>query len=359
MYCCGCLDKLAIKESDGNKVKCPECRQVHVVPEKGVEDFKVSFTTKTLVEIFTAVDTENTPRCERCRVQKDTNAVFKCLECNKAFCKSCMNNHDEFITGHTIVDLTGNESHDMRRALETVKDRTINCSKHNIPLQIYCKIDRCALCATCYVIDHSGHDCMDINQAAQANVKQIGEVLIHGHNLLKHYEAAIHDTHETKDAMETKMDNAVDELTNDMNATIQHIRDTYTHDINTIQTNKDTCTKQTIAHLGFLELQKSLIESTMNQLSTVKEYGHSAELANMTPEIDSKLEIWKSVPDLRFDYTDLDNVLRRQAQKALKLEWQTLDLKEPKVEKEVEEDTDADYVNPYETPQKPPDHISG
>ncbi|CAH1784890.1 unnamed protein product [Owenia fusiformis] len=46
--------------------------------------------------------------------------------------------------------------------------------------------------------------------------------------------------------------------------------------------------------------------------------------------------------------TDLDNVLRRHAQKALKLEGKTLELKEAKVEKEVEDDKDADYVNPYE-----------
>ncbi|CAH1784888.1 unnamed protein product [Owenia fusiformis] len=302
-YCCGCLGKLMIEESDEKTVKCPECRQVHTVPEKGVGDFKVNFTTKTLVEIFNAAATDDTPKCISCNVNRgvDINAVTKCLECNKHLCKACMGSHNEFVQGHTTVDLTGDKSHDMQRALKTVKDRTIHCPKHNIPLQIYCKVDRCVVCASCYAISHSGHECVDIREVAEENVQQIQKLLKYGDDLVEHYETAIHDTHKTKHKMETEMNDAVRELTNDMNAAIQHIRDTYTQNMKSVTEKRDASTKQTIAHLGHLELQKTLVQSTLSQLSTVKDYGHCVELANMTIEINSKLKQWKNVPTLDFN----------------------------------------------------------
>ncbi|CAH1801311.1 unnamed protein product [Owenia fusiformis] len=304
-YCCKCLDKLEkINQGQEQSLCCPECRQVHTIPEGGVAEFKVNFTTSSLVDLLQSMNViGDNPKCTVCKEDEiDNDALTKCVQCDEQFCKDCDRYHKRFHKGHTVFDLTGDQTQDKASVLNVVKQSVIYCEKHTTnPLEIYCKVDQCAICATCYAIDHSDHKCMDVHKAALDNMKLIDELLVKGDKLVQNYEKSIQNTHTKKDIMEQEADDVTNELNNDMNTAIQAIRDKYTKNIDSVAEKRATCAKQAIAHLGHLEMQKATTESIMSQLLTLKQHGHDTQLANMTQDISSKSKEWSQPKDFDFD----------------------------------------------------------
>ncbi|CAH1797088.1 unnamed protein product [Owenia fusiformis] len=304
-YCCKCLDKLEkIDQGQKQSLSCPECRQIHTIPEGGVAKFKVNFTTSSLVDLIQSMDIiGDNPNCTVCKEDGiDNDALTKCVQCNEQLCKDCDRSHTRYNKGHTVLDLTGDKTQDRTSVLNVVKQRVVYCEMHKTnPLEIYCKVDQCAVCATCYVIDHSGHECVDVHKAAVNNMELIDELLEKGDKLVQNFEESIQNTHKKKDIMEQEADDVTHELNNDMNTAIQAIRDKYTKHIDLVAEKKATCAKQAVAHLGHLHMQKATTESTMSQLRALKQHGHDTQLANMANDISSKSKEWSELKDYELD----------------------------------------------------------
>ncbi|CAH1778046.1 unnamed protein product, partial [Owenia fusiformis] len=303
-YCHKCLDKLKADENEEttSKIKCHECEKTHVIMD--IDELRESILIKTLVEISQVTSLESTPTCKTCEVKhgKDVEAVIRCFDCKKNLCAECQNYHDEFAQGHATMSLRGDTTKDiLERSLERIKDQTILCPKHGIPVNVYCDMDDCVVCAICYVSDHSGHVCKDINKVADDNVKNIEILLTQGNARVDDYENAIRDTVEYKDKILKETNEAVAELNEDMKQLIQSIKDQYTQLIQNVKTKGSDCEEQTKTHLDHLQQQKKLIENTISNLNIIKKYTHQTELATMTTEIDSKLKEWQSDTNLKYD----------------------------------------------------------
>ncbi|CAH1788415.1 unnamed protein product [Owenia fusiformis] len=151
---------------------------------------------------------------------------------------------------------------------------------------------------------------MDVNKAAEDNVKLIDDLLKKGDKLVESFEQTIQNTHTKKDKMEQEADNVTHELNNDMNIAIQAIRDKYAKNIDIVAEKRASCAKQAIAHLGHLEMQKTTTESAMIGLQTLKQHGHATQLANMAQDITSKSEEWCHTKASEFDTNITFNIQR-------------------------------------------------
>ncbi|CAH1802968.1 unnamed protein product, partial [Owenia fusiformis] len=272
-YCLKCLDKLVLRKEEEWSVECPECRKVHILPDGGLRAFKSSYTMNTLVDIFQSMDVGTQPQCSVCKDSNihDVNAQSKCLQCDKNMCENCEHFHSKFFQGHTLLCLGGDKTDDIQSALEVIKERTLYCKTHkNNPVEIYCKVDQCAVCPTCYVITHSGHECMDIHQAARNNIKHIDRLVKSGEKLLGSFDTVTKDTIVYKETMEKEVSDITNELTNEMNIAIRAIREKYKANIDKVTERKDVCAKQIEAHLGNVQLQRAMVDTMLHQFNVVK-----------------------------------------------------------------------------------------
>ncbi|CAH1792994.1 unnamed protein product [Owenia fusiformis] len=293
-YCAKCLDKLHKTTEEGDTLKCPECQQVHPVPENGVEHIEVNSTTNNLVDIIHDLDAKSKPLCSTClnMHKKETIASIKCEECDKKFCENCRCFHDEFFQDHCVKNLN-DETEYIKKALEKVKESDIYCSKHpgNI-LEIYCRVDSSILCSECYSADHLNHDTVKIPAIAATKRQELENVLQHGQNRISTLENSIQSSLQNKQAFELHVIDTTNELTNDMNITIQAIRDKYTELINMVEKSKQQRAKQYHAHIRNLEHWKTTAESQMRHLRMIHQHGHDTELVSMATDINLKLKDW-------------------------------------------------------------------
>ena len=98
------------REPKGRVVICACCRQETNLPENGVEGLKTNFKLKSLVEILSTQEREQTlqslgkghhqrigqivPTCKEQGHERES-CVFFCQDCNKLFCRYCLYDHSQ------------------------------------------------------------------------------------------------------------------------------------------------------------------------------------------------------------------------------------------------------------------------
>ncbi|CAH1803085.1 unnamed protein product [Owenia fusiformis] len=304
-YCLKCLDGLVEGDdpSEEGTLKCPECRQECGIPEGGVKKFKVSPTVTFLLETLKNNHQDKEAECSICRKTYKTHtlATIRCLDCNKTFCDTCHITHDSMLEGHKVLDLTGDNAQDLETALQSIKERTVFCLVHPTkPLELYCKVDQTVLCQLCYPIDHPGHACEDIKQAAVNNMKPIGAVITQGKVLVDIYEQAIDDTQAYKADFEQNVDTIADQMINDMNTLIQSIREKYKSLTDEMAKEKESHIKQIMSHQGHLELQRCIVNSQVSKYCSIVDHAHPVEIADLVGQINQKLQDWTQIPKPQF-----------------------------------------------------------
>ncbi|CAH1784796.1 unnamed protein product [Owenia fusiformis] len=295
VYCVECLDKLVVGEQ--RNLKCPECKEEHVIPEGGVEGFKTSFIHDDISStLFQTYDKDGKPTCSICVTQdKNTVARVMCLNCGKVLCVKCRQSHDRFIGDHAILNLTGDNTADEKTAQEyNMNEQKVNCPIHkNSVLNWFCETDKTVICSECIAINHKGHEYVDIHVAAENNKKRIDGLLQNGDKMISVFDTAIKEAEQYKENMQATANNITDVLTNDMNAAIFAIRERYTAGIVKVVASIEDCTQPAEDHIEQIQHQKANIERTIDRLHTIMDNVNDAELANITSEIDSKAKQWK------------------------------------------------------------------
>ena len=95
-----CLSPCLINLSDSynRRIKCPECRTVHVLPNQGAHAFPNNITIMGFLDLdLTNVQRENENnnvlpgKCSQCLNKREN--LIKCLDCSKFFCADCKPAH--------------------------------------------------------------------------------------------------------------------------------------------------------------------------------------------------------------------------------------------------------------------------
>ncbi|CAH1787173.1 unnamed protein product, partial [Owenia fusiformis] len=304
IYCVECLDKLVEDGQRGFQLKCPGCREEHMIPEGGVKNFKISLIQDdTSSKLFETFHQDGKPTCAVCAIQNiDKIARVMCINCSKVLCAKCRQLHDNFVSGHAILNLTDDKIEDEKMLYEYMKEPKVNCPKHkNNVLNWFCEDDNSAICSECIAINHKGHKYVDIHKAAENNKILIDELLKDGENRVDVFDTAIKQAKLYRDNMQRTLNNATDVLTNEMNAAILTIRESYTSRIDDVIKQIEDCTNPAEDHIKNIEDKKANIENTIDQLHTMKDKTNNAELANITNEIHRKRKQWKQNPKPDFN----------------------------------------------------------
>ena len=164
-YCKSCLQKLAGKRS---KINCPNCRSLITLPGGTVDSLPSNFIVENLKgyrDIFNLAVS-----CGSCQ-DEGNQAVSFCHDCGCFLCQTCVDAHARLgpRLRHQLSTMTELQEQKCNPMLQ----RHQQCKKHpKQDLNLFCRKRNCKIpvCASCGLVDHRGHDLIDLSAA-------IGEIV--------------------------------------------------------------------------------------------------------------------------------------------------------------------------------------
>ena len=171
-FCSRCLERLL----SGNTIDCPKCRNPVAVPS-GVHGLSKNFALLDIVnETAPKQHAGNTSRrgTHKCEVCDEKHpAAFICLDCKENMCKTAAQFHKRSKTSrdHRVVSL------EELKANPQLASVSVLCPEHNDQFRFFDKECGRVICRDCYALNHSGHECVIVAEAA-SKYRQEMEALV-------------------------------------------------------------------------------------------------------------------------------------------------------------------------------------
>uniref|UniRef100_A0A8C2Z897 Bloodthirsty n=1 Tax=Cyclopterus lumpus TaxID=8103 RepID=A0A8C2Z897_CYCLU len=128
-----------------NQNMCPMCK-------------KVFFSRPELLVNTFSEQQESKPGEVPCDVCTGTKlkALKSCLVCLASYCETHLEGH---------LTMSGLKRHQLMDPVENLEDRM--CTKHDKPLELFCKTDQTCVCMLCTVLDHKMHNVVPLKEECE------------------------------------------------------------------------------------------------------------------------------------------------------------------------------------------------
>lgn len=154
-FCQQCLESLPLDPK--HNLSCPTCQSPCELPSGGVAGLPTAFFVENVTEVqnlLRKVVDSDAVTCGSCRA---CEASSYCKQCNAFTCTKCselIHNQVDPFRDHVIVEIN-----DMYRAANGVFNSDIvQCSSHDLPLELYCNRCQQLVCTRCCLGAHRTHE---------------------------------------------------------------------------------------------------------------------------------------------------------------------------------------------------------
>ncbi|XP_067307809.1 E3 ubiquitin-protein ligase TRIM39 [Pseudorasbora parva] len=156
-----CMECISQHWNSSMGTQCPLCKKnFHLRPDLGINrEFR------DLIEQLKRVESPVQPGvipCDACTKIK-RGALKSCLHCEGSFCKTHLEPHN------TLAKL---KKHKLINPVESLEDYI--CSKHERPLELFCRDDQMCLCLSCTIKDHRTHNTVPVEKESEERKSQFG-----------------------------------------------------------------------------------------------------------------------------------------------------------------------------------------
>nr|XP_033481006.1 E3 ubiquitin-protein ligase TRIM21-like [Epinephelus lanceolatus] len=158
-FCKNCITK---HMDTDDKCQCPMCkktveteivRKIKTKISEKVAQFRQSAQQKASSSSSQQqVSTPGEVPCDVCTGTK-LKALKSCLVCLASYCETHLEPH---------LTMSGLKRHQLIKPVENLEDRM--CTKHDKPLELFCKTDQTCVCMLCTVSDHKTHDVVPLKE---------------------------------------------------------------------------------------------------------------------------------------------------------------------------------------------------
>ncbi|XP_049428138.1 E3 ubiquitin-protein ligase TRIM21-like [Epinephelus fuscoguttatus] len=145
-----------------DRCQCPLCKETFTIKP----DLRVNTLFSEMVAQFRQsaqqkasssssqqqVSTPGEVPCDVCTGTK-LKALKSCLVCLVSYCETHLEPH---------LTMSGLKRHQLIDPVENLEDRM--CTKHDKPLELFCKTDQTCVCMLCHVSDHKIHDVVPLKE---------------------------------------------------------------------------------------------------------------------------------------------------------------------------------------------------
>ncbi|XP_072567706.1 E3 ubiquitin/ISG15 ligase TRIM25-like [Paramormyrops kingsleyae] len=271
-YCMSCIKSCWDQEDHAGVYSCPQCRQTFIprpvlgrntILAEVVENLK-----KTGLQAATPADHYAGPgdvECDFCTGRKH-KAVKSCLVCLASYCETHLQPHYESpaFKKHKLTDATG------RR-----QDKI--CSRHDRPLEVYCRTDQQCVCLLCMMDKHRGHDTVSVVAQKAEKRKQMEETQREFQQRIQMREKELQELREAVASQQSSTQSAVEDSERIFTEMIRSIERRRSEVIQLIRDQEKAAVSQAKGHMKRLkqeiyELKRRHTE--LEQLSHIEDHIH-------------------------------------------------------------------------------------
>ncbi|TDH15615.1 hypothetical protein EPR50_G00010680 [Perca flavescens] len=183
--------------------------------------------------------------CDVCTGTK-LKALKSCLVCLVSYCETHLEPH---------LIMSGLKRHQLIDPVENLEGRM--CTKHDKPLELFCKTDQTCVCMLCTVLDHKMHDVVPLKEGYEGKKAELGKTEAEIQQMIQKRRLKIQEVKHSVDLSEEDADREIAEGVQVFTSLKESVERGLNELINTIKEKQKATEKQTKAFIKELEQEIS------------------------------------------------------------------------------------------------------
>ncbi|XP_051239063.1 homeobox protein Meis1a isoform X1 [Dicentrarchus labrax] len=127
--------------------------------------------------------------CDIC-IGTKLKALKSCLVCLVSYCETHLEPH---------LTVSGLKRHQLIDPVENLEDRM--CTKHDKPLELFCKTDQTCVCVLCSVLDHKTHEFVSLREEYEVKKEELGKTEAEIQQMIQEIKQSVDLSKENADRM--------------------------------------------------------------------------------------------------------------------------------------------------------------
>ncbi|XP_039680224.1 E3 ubiquitin-protein ligase TRIM11-like [Perca fluviatilis] len=215
--------------------------------------------------------------CDVCTGPK-LKALKSCLVCLASYCETHLEPH---------LTMSGLKRHQLIDPVENLEGRM--CTKHDKPLELFCKTDQTCVCMLCTVLDHNMHDVVPMKEGYEGKKAELGKTEAEIQEMIKERQQRIRNINRRVNSSRKNAESEIAEGVEAFTALMKLIERSMDILIETIQEKQKAIEKQAEAFIKELEQE---ISELMKRSTEVEQLSRSEDHLHVLQSIQSM----KAVP---------------------------------------------------------------
>ncbi|XP_068582897.1 E3 ubiquitin-protein ligase TRIM39-like [Cebidichthys violaceus] len=324
-FCKNCITE---HWNTNDRCQCPMCKEVFISrPELHVNtlfsEMAAQFRQSAQQKTSSSEQQESKPGEVPCDVCTGTKlkALKSCLVCLASYCETHLEPH---------LTMSGLKRHQLIDPVENLEDRM--CTKHDKPLELFCKTDQTCVCMLCTVLDHKMHDVVPLKEEYEGKKVELEKTEATIQQMIQKRRLKIQEIKHSVDLSEEDADREKAEGVQVFTALMESVERRLNELIKTIEEKQKTTKKQ--AEDSIKELEQEISElmkrsTEVVQLSLSEDHLHllqSVQSSNIHHPPPTKDWTKVSVPPASHERTvrravvQLEETISKEIKKLIKAE---------------------------------------
>ncbi|XP_028459827.1 E3 ubiquitin-protein ligase TRIM39-like [Perca flavescens] len=195
--------------------------------------------------------------CDVCTGTK-LKALKSCLVCLVSYCETHQEPH---------LTTSGLKRHQLIDPVENVEGRM--CTKHDKPLELFCKTDQTCVCMLCTVLDHKMHDVVPLKEGYEGKKAKLGKTEAEIQQMIQKRRLKIQEIKHSVDLSEEDADREIAEGVQVFTSLKESVERGLNEFIDTIKEKQKTTEKQAKAFIKELEQEISELMKRRTEVEQV------------------------------------------------------------------------------------------
>ncbi|XP_029281703.1 E3 ubiquitin-protein ligase TRIM39-like [Cottoperca gobio] len=210
--------------------------------------------------------------CDVCTGTK-LKALKSCLVCLTSYCETHLEPHltASSLKRHQLIDPVGNLEGRM-------------CTKHDKPLELFCKTDQTCVCMLCSALDHKMHDVVPMKEEYEGKKAELGKTEADIQQMIQKRRLKIQELKQSVSFNKRNADREVAEGVQVFNALIESVERRLDELIKTIKDKQKTTEKKAKAYIKKLEQE---ISGLMKRSAEVEHFSHTVDHLHLLQSVQS------------------------------------------------------------------------
>ncbi|XP_074485971.1 E3 ubiquitin-protein ligase TRIM21-like [Sebastes fasciatus] len=278
-FCKNCITE---HWNSSDQFLCPMCKKVfNTRPELHVNTFisemVVQFRQSAQQKASSSSSEQQVSKpgevpCDVCTGTK-LKALKSCLVCLASYCETHLEPH---------LTMSGLNRHQLIDPVENLEERM--CTKHDKPLELFCKTDQTCVCMLCLVLDHKMHNVVPLKEEYEGKKAELGKTEAEIQQMIQKRRLKIQEIKHSVDLSEEDADREIAEGVQVFTALKESVERGQANLINTIKEKQKTTEKQAEAFIK--ELEQEISELTKRR-TEVEQLSRSEDQLHLLQSVQS------------------------------------------------------------------------